>query len=390
MSARLRQPAVVVNSETAGIGIIHSLGLAGVDIVTVEKSWPLKLGHFSRYVRQREFYDPRRGETMAAKLLEVARGFDGRAVLFPSTDLDLEELIGSHAELSERYHVPARAEIGTRIFEKNWQYTLAEKAGVPVPRNVRFAAGARPDLTGYRYPLIIKPSSRAEAAGDRVFRLRLLDIPADLERCLDDVARDFPGREFQIGENIPGEPDQLYTVGSYSNRDGKVLRSYTGRKITQWPYYHGMASVSESRQLPPHVADDARKLLEAAAFHGISQVEYKYDPRDDAYKLMEINGRSWLWVKLAAFSGVNLPLIQYYDLTGDPRLEAAIAAPQRHDRFFVYDFHVKLNGRADEQARIEELRRSKTMVPAIYHPGDWRLGLVHRVTSQLKLWRRSA
>ena len=40
------------------------------------------------------------------------------------------------------------------------------------------------------------------------------------------------------------------------------------------------------------------------------------------YKLLEVNGRSWLWVKLAAYTDVNQPLIQYYDLTGDPRLMA--------------------------------------------------------------------
>lgn len=390
MSPRLRNPAVVVNAETAGIGIIHALGSAGVDIVTLEKRWPPKLGRFSRFARRRVTYDPRRGETMVKALLELAREFEGTGVLFPSTDLDLEELIGGHAALSARYHVPANPEIGTRIFEKNWQYELAERTGMPVPRNVRFAAGSQPDVTGFRHPLIIKPSSRAETAGDRVFRLRLLDSPDDLARCLEEVAREFPGREFQVGENIPGEPDQLYTVGSYSNRQGRVLRSYTGRKLTQWPYYHGMASVSESLALPPNVVDDARRLLEAARFHGISQVEMKYDARDQRYKLMEINGRSWLWVKLSAFSGVNLPLIQYYDLTGDARLQAAIDAPQANDRFFVYDFHVRLNDRADERARIAELAREKTMVPAIFHPGEWKLGAAHRVLSQLKLWKREA
>lgn len=387
MRARWRNPAVVVNAETAGVGILHSLGPAGVEIITVEKRWPPKMGRFSRFVRRRFFYDPRRGETLASRLLEVAREIEGKGVLFPSTDLDLEELIIAREALAERYHVPAAAHIGTRIFEKNWQYELAERTGVPVPRNARFAGGAAPDVAGFRYPLIVKPSSRAEAAGDRVFRLRLLDTADDLTRCLEEIAREFPGREFQVGENIPGEPDQLYTVGAYSDREGRVLRCYTGRKITQWPYYHGMASVAESLALPEHVVEDARRLLEEARFHGISQVEFKYDPRDERYKLMEINGRSWLWVKLAAFSGVNLPLIQQYDLTGDPRLAAVVEAPQRQDRFFVYDFHVRLNDRADERAQIEEIGRAKTMVPAIFHPGEWKLGAVHRVMSQIKIWR---
>lgn len=390
MSPRLRNPAVVVNAETAGIGILHALGTAGVDVVVLEKRWPPKLGRFSRFARRRVTYDPGRGETMVSALLALAREFEGTGVLFPSTDLDLEEMIRAHGVLSARYQVPANPDIGTRIFEKNWQYELAEKSGMPVPRNVRFAAGTQPDVAGFRYPLILKPSSRAETAGDRVFRLRLFDTADELARTLDEIARDFPGREFQLGENIPGEPDQLYTVGSYSNLGGRVLRSYTGRKRTQWPYYHGMASVAESLALPENVVDDARRLLEAARFHGISQVEMKYDARDQRYKLMEINGRSWLWVKLSAFSGVNLPLIQYYDLTDDARLQAALEAPQRNDRFFVFDFHVRLNDRADERALIESLRREKSEVPAIRHPGEWKLELAHRVLSQIKLWRREA
>lgn len=389
MSGRLSDPAVVVNAETAGIGIIHSLGPAGVDIATVERRWPPKLGRFSRFVRRRATYRPERGETLADRLLRFADEFEGTGVLFPSTDLDLEELIAAREALSRRYHVPAAPDIGMRIFEKNWQYDLAERTGMPVPRNVRFAAATAPDVGAFRFPLILKPSSRAAHSGDRVFRLRILETRDELDRCLEEIAREFPGREFQVGENIPGEPDQLYTVGAYSNGDGKVLRTYTGRKITQWPYYHGMASVSESVALPAHVVDDARRLLEEARFHGISQVEMKYDPRDDQYKLMEVNGRSWLWVKLAAFSGVNLPLIQYYDLTGDARLGGALAEPQRNDRFFVFDFHVKLNDRADERARIDELARTKTMVPAIDHDRERLLGLVHRGTSWLRLRRRS-
>ena len=95
--------------------------------------------------------------------------------------------------------------------------------------------------------------------------------------------------------------------------------------------------------MPEVVVRQARALLEEARFHGISQVEFKYDARDDQYKLLEINGRAWSWIKLPAFSGVNLPLIQYYDLTNDPRLDAALASPQRDGFFLVRDALIVLN-----------------------------------------------
>ena len=42
-------------------------------------------------------------------------------------------------------------------------------------------------------------------------------------------------------------------------------------------------------------------------FHGVSQVEFKRDPRDGRFKLMEINPRLWQWHGLAAACGVDLP-----------------------------------------------------------------------------------
>ena len=111
---------------------------------------------------------------------------------------------------------------------------LAERTGtVATPRNARFLAGEFPDVREFRFPLIIKPTIRTHTSGWTGFRLRILENASEVQQCLEEVAREHPGRAMQIAENIPGEPDQLYTVGSYSNAAGKVLRSYTGRKLTQ-------------------------------------------------------------------------------------------------------------------------------------------------------------
>ena len=375
---RLRSPAIVLNPGTAGVGIIHALSLGGVDIVTVGRNWPPLLGRWSRFPRQSFTYRPD-SETLAQCLLRIADAFDGRGVLFPAIDVDLEALVLEQGRLSERYHVPAAPHIGADIFAKSWQSALARRVEVPIPLSVSFAAGEQPDIAGFRFPLIIKPSSRTEAVGGRAFRLQVVDDPPALEAFLAVLAREHPGREFQLAENIPGDPTTLYTVGAYSDRAGRVLRTYTGRKLSQHPYTHGDASIAETLSLPETVTRQARVLLEAAGFHGICQVEFKHDVRDGQYKLLEINGRSWSWLKLAAFSGVNLPLIQYYDLTGDARLAAPLEAPQRDDFFLVRDALVQLNKLPLERALIAELDRRKTRVGAVPYAHDPRLSLVHRV-----------
>ena len=50
---------------------------------------------------------------------------------------------------------------------------------------------------------------------------------------------------------------------------------------------------------------------------GLSQVEFKRDPRDGSFRLMEVNPRLWQWHGLASACGVDLPVIAYRDLTGE-------------------------------------------------------------------------
>jgi biotin carboxylase len=57
-------------------------------------------------------------------------------------------------------------------------------------------------------------------------------------------------------------------------------------------------------------------ILRAFGFHGVSQVELKLDPRDGAFKLMEVNPRLWQWHGLAAACGVDFPRIAYWDALG--------------------------------------------------------------------------
>jgi predicted ATP-grasp superfamily ATP-dependent carboligase len=211
--ALIRNPAVVLNCEAAGIGIIHALCRTDIDIIVVERDFPPLLGRFSRFPKLKVLYRPWRGESLTETLLKLCTRFEGKGVVFPGTDNDLEALFAGRDRLSERYHVPV-ADHGIKIFDKNWQYELAERVGCPIPKHIRFVAGERLDVRGFRFPLIIKPASRAVAAGASPFRLKVLENGVAVDRCLEKIARDNPGRAFQIAEAIPGESDQLYRAGA--------------------------------------------------------------------------------------------------------------------------------------------------------------------------------
>jgi predicted ATP-grasp superfamily ATP-dependent carboligase len=52
-------------------------------------------------------------------------------------------------------------------------------------------------------------------------------------------------------------------------------------------------------------------------FYGYSCTEFKQDPRDGVYKLMEVNGRHNLSTLLAVNCGLNFPWIHYNHLVDD-------------------------------------------------------------------------
>jgi D-aspartate ligase len=60
--------------------------------------------------------------------------------------------------------------------------------------------------------------------------------------------------------------------------------------------------------------DRGRRLLRAAKFSGYSCTEFKMDPRDGEYKLMEVNARHNLSSLLATRCGLNFPWMQYQHL----------------------------------------------------------------------------
>jgi predicted ATP-grasp superfamily ATP-dependent carboligase len=116
---------------------------------------------------------------------------------------------------------------------------------------------------------------------------------------------------------IPGGEDELWTVGSYLDAESRPLAVFAGHKLRQYPHAGGSCLAGVSRW-DEKLADAALRLLQELHFHGVSQVEFKRDPRDGRFCLMEINARHWKWHGLAAQCGVNLSFAAYRDAIGDP------------------------------------------------------------------------
>jgi predicted ATP-grasp superfamily ATP-dependent carboligase len=311
----IHPPAVVCDASFVnGLTAIRSLGRMGVPVFAVDHR-PSALGFRSRYAFALRSPDPGTDTDAYIDLLVELGDAIGRPTpILPTHDPPVNAIGRHRTELGDRYLCPFPDEERlARVQSKREQLDQAAGAGVDVPETAHPRSRDDAVVAAGRigYPVLVKPSNPdgfRRRFGRQAFRC---ETPQELERAYADAEPFEP----MVQELIPGGDDELYTVGTYIAADGAVLAVFSGRKLRQSPPGVGTCRVGEAVWVQESV-ESALRLLRAFEFHGVSQVEFKRDPRDGRFKLMEINPRLWLWHGLAAALGVDFARIAYLDLLG--------------------------------------------------------------------------
>jgi D-aspartate ligase len=314
-------PAAVVDvGWVNGLAAIRSLGRAGIRVLAVDHR-PSALGFRSRYAEPFLCADPHADPT---RFIASIRAL-GEVVVFPTHDEELN-LIAQHlGDLQVLAPFPAW-DILEQVQSKRAQLDQAVAAGVDVPRThyPRTGAEARAAAKEIGLPVLVKPEHPVgfkQRYRRQAFRCETLGEVEDGYKRAEEFGP-------MVQELIPGGDDTLYTVGSYVAGDGRPLGVFSGRKLRQTPPGIGTCRVGEALWVQD-VVDAALRLLDALDYFGLSQVEFKRDPRDGKFKLMEINPRLWQWHGLAAACGIDLARIAYADLIGETPEEVTMKGERK-------------------------------------------------------------
>jgi D-aspartate ligase len=325
-SAAERPPAIVLQvSYACGLGIVRDLGVHGVPVLALDPDSDA-IGLRSRYAAGLRCPSPLDDEERFLSFLEdLGRHLPRRAVVFPSHDEYIWPLSRHADRLAPWFIIPfSRWDVMRRIHDKRAQLEAAWRAGVGTPRTVFVSSAAELEAAAGEvpFPAVLKP---VDSLAFKVrFHRHIVDVNGldDLRRVYDKV--DDLG-VLMLQERVPGGEEELFTVGSYLDTGSRPLAVFTGHKLRQYPHAGGSCLAGVSRW-DPTLAGDGLRLLQELRFHGVSQVEFKRDPRDGRYRLMEVNARHWKWHSLAAACGVNLSLAAYSDAIG-----RSFVAPRQRD-----------------------------------------------------------
>jgi len=303
--------------------------------------------------------------------IEKLRARYEKIIVFPTDDLQLENLHKLHNKINSFCFLPFNQENLQSCLDKHVQYSYCEELGIPYPKTIYIHE--KKDLKNIeliQFPILLKPSKRDDLKR-KVFRNLKIDSPDDLNKVKKRIKSYLDaGIKFLASEIIPGDEDCIYAYVAYRDMNGKILNEWTGKKLAQYPDSFGVFA-SASNEAPEEVKIQGRKLLDNMDIKGIAQPEFKYDARDKKYKLMEINLRSMMWHRVGNLSGVNLQYSQYLDAMGE-KVSSQVQIKNK-DIHFIYLKHEIINlikRRKYFRTFIRNLKGSDETYIAVYDRQD--------------------
>ena len=322
LAARARPPVVVLAGGVTALGVIRAFGRRGVTTYVHPDT--------SEYIRHSRWYQPLLGDlprslaesrSVSALREVLERSGLEHAFLCPCSDdwtravSDLAELAG-HRFLSV---VPTPVALD-RLQDKGRLAELLQELGVPMPltRLIQDESDLShlPQSTETFY--FLKPTdSQLFLAHFGTKGMRVRTIEEARRRLREIIAA---GMSVVLQEYIPGPCTEHYFVDGYVDRAGRIKALFARRRLRIYPpdFGNSTAMVSIPLNDVQQAVNSVCTVLHAVGYHGIFSGEFKRDPRDGRFKLLEINTRPWWFIDFAVRCGVDVCRMAYDDALGLP------------------------------------------------------------------------
>jgi predicted ATP-grasp superfamily ATP-dependent carboligase len=301
--------ALVMGADYRALGVVRSLGRRGIPVWIINQGGHL-VAAASRYVRRRLPWPAGddRGKVDFLLALCATHKLKGW-MLVPTDDYTVGLVSGHHKALAGKYQltVPPWEKLRWAC-DKRLLHQLAKKLEVHQPWTA--CPSNRDELPEMDcpFPVILKPAVRLQPSSLATPKAWLAEDRKSLLARYNEASAVFSPENLIIQEIVPGGGEAQFSYAALCN-DGRPLASLVARRTRQFPRDFGQLSTYVETVEEPEVIDPAERLLAAIRFTGLAEVEFKRDPRDGRFKVLDINPRVWGWHTLSRRAGVDFPYL---------------------------------------------------------------------------------
>jgi D-aspartate ligase len=321
-----KAPAIVIGLNPNALGTIRALTAKGIKVIAIDAA-PAGPNDTHKWMASRTwlckkiFLEPRASaDAIIWRLIESPADFPDGSVIIPSGDEPVLAMSAQRERLSKRFrfHLPS-PELLQMFGDKVRTHAFAQQHAIPSPQTwfelpPAHLASQVPDNA---FPCVIKPPYRDER-WETTFRNTkafVVHNAAELAERYADVYAKYS--QLLVQEMVPGNDKELFFSHIYIGRDGRELALWTGHKVRQLPIHVGTSTAARTTWVP-EVAEFTRRITRATDYRGYASVEFKRDPHDGSFKLIEVTlARTWYPHYLGVAAGMNIPYLWYSDLIGD-------------------------------------------------------------------------
>ena len=304
-------PAVVAGGGLNALGVVRSLGVAGIPLIVVDTD-PTSPAMRSRYGRKL-LCRSLEGEVFVECMVELARQYPAPLVLFATEEKTVETVSAFRQQLAPwfRLRQPEHDRLMALMHKQGFQ-ELAESVSAPVPRTVRLEGKA--DLANIgelKYPCVLKPSKKDYGYGARFKKAYKVASPGEAAALYEEIHPVLA--DMVVQEWIEGSDGDVYFCLQYIGGDGEAVSSFSGRKIRSWPpRIGGTASCTAAWEVADELAQMTTTFFKQVSFVGMGSMEYKRDSRDGRFYMVEPTvARTDFQEEVASINGVNIPVAAY-------------------------------------------------------------------------------
>jgi len=351
---------LVFGTGLVSLATVKEYAKAGLEVVHLTTKRDDNAG-YSKYVRERVVVPSplKDSEKLLRFLTEGPKEWDG-ALLVPTNDPHVVFLAQNSDLLEKKYEVAVQPwSTLERVVDKRKLYAHAHEIGIPAPK-VLFPESIE-DLrrsllnNPIRFPCILKPYQTPEFF--QVYKAKVLISHNSNELIGQFLDVQEHGLKVMVSEIIPGPSSELFIYVSHIDRYGNPAVEMCVRKIRQHPADFGVGSAVKTVPMNDELRNLSIELLRSLGYRGFSAAEFKFDRRENRFKLIEINPRSVLYQQLFTKAGINFSLVMYMD-----RIEKKRALPQMYapDVYWIHNFFDMIEFRKNQRSReipIDEFLR---------------------------------
>lgn len=309
----MKKGAVVIEGHVQGLSNVRSLGELGVPVYVVDVAYCL--AQHSRYCLKYFKCPPFSSESFIDFLVQLGNSEHLEEwVLIPSNDHIVENIVKNRERLSPYYTMmgPSSNHLYD-IIDKKRLLSVAKGCGTHIP--LTYYKDDLADAENFRYPVLIKGNLGLSFYKAMHVKAIQVDSCRELRALIPSIQDKVNLSDVMIQELIPeSAKDKVVSFTCFAVR-GSIKAYWMGRKLREHPVKYGTGTFAESTYISV-LLDEARPLVAALEYSGVCEIEYMYDERDDVYKLIEINPRTWLWVGLAKACGVDYVKMIYNQVNG--------------------------------------------------------------------------